>query len=127
MEKTLALFVRHITYFGMVVFVIIAALNKIGLQTTSLIAVLGAAGLAVGLALQGSLANFAAGIMLIIFKPFKAGDYIEAGGTSGIVQEVRIFNTILITLDNKRVFVPNSKVTETILLITQGWANAEWI
>ena len=78
-EKTLASFVKHISYFGLLVFVIIAAISKIGIQTTSFIALIGAAGLAVGLALQGSLSNFAAGVMLIIFKPFKVGDFIETG------------------------------------------------
>lgn len=110
-EKTLSSFVKNIAYFGLMVFVIIAALNKLGVQTTSFIAIIGAAGLAVGLALQGSLANFAAGVILIIFKPFKVGDYIEAAGDSGIVQEIQIFNTVLTTLDNRRVILPNSKVT----------------
>ena len=110
-EKTLASFVRHIIYFGLMIFVIIAALNKLGVQTTSLIAMIGAAGLAVGLALQGSLANFAAGIVLIIFKPFKVGDFIEAAGATGNVQEIQIFNTILTTLDNRKVTLPNAKVT----------------
>ena len=88
----LARFVKNISYFGLLVFVIVAALNRLGLQTASLIAVLGAAGLAVGLALQGSLANFAAGIMLILFKPFKVDDFVEVGGTTGTVKEVHIFN-----------------------------------
>ena len=110
-EKTLASFVKHITYIGLLVFVIIATLNKLGVETTSLIAIIGAAGLAVGLALQGSLANFAAGIMLIVFKPFEVGDFIEAGGTLGTVEEVQIFNTILNHPDNRRIIVPNSKIT----------------
>jgi small conductance mechanosensitive channel len=110
-EKTLSSFTRHIIYFALLIIVIIAALNKLGVQTTSLIAVIGAAGLAVGLALQGSLANFAAGIMLVIFKPFKVGDLIEAGGALGVVKEIQIFNTILNTPDNKRIIVPNDKIT----------------
>ena len=110
-EKTLASFVEHITYVGLLIFVIIAALSKLGIQTTSLIAIIGAAGLAVGLALQGSLANFAAGVMLIIFKPFKTGDFIQAGGTMGTVQKIQIFNTILNAPDNRRIVVPNSKAT----------------
>ena len=110
-EKTLASFVKNISYVALFVFVIIAALGKLGIQTTSFIAVLGAAGLAVGLALQGSLANFAAGVMLILFKPFKIGDFIDAAGTMGTVKEIHIFNTILSTPDNRRVIVPNSKVT----------------
>ncbi len=110
-EKTLSSFVKNIAFFGMMVFVIIAALNKLGVQTTSLIAVIGAAGLAVGLALQGSLANFAAGIILILFKPFKVGDLIEGGGALGNVVEIQIFNTLLNTLDNRRVIIPNSNIT----------------
>ena len=110
-DKTLAGFVKNISYVGIMVFVIIAALNKLGLETTSMVAVIGAAGLAIGLALQGSLANFAAGVMLIIFKPFKAGDFIKAGGELGSVQEIQIFNTILNAPDNRRIVVPNSKVT----------------
>lgn len=110
-EKTLASFVKHIAYAILLVFVAIAALNKLGIQTTSFVAIIGAAGLAVGLALQGSLANFAAGVMLIIFKPFKVGDFIEAGGTLGTVVEIQIFNTILDHFDNRRIVVPNSKVT----------------
>ena len=110
-DEMLTGFIKNITYFGLLLVVIVAALNKLGLQTTSLIAVLGAAGLAIGLALQGSLANLAAGIMLIIFKPFKVGDFIEAAGTAGTVKEVHIFNTILHTLDNRKVIVPNAKLT----------------
>lgn len=110
-DEMLTGFIKNITYFGLLLVVIVAALNKLGLQTTSLIAVLGAAGLAIGLALQGSLANFAAGIMLIMFKPFKAGDFIEAAGTAGIVKKVHIFSTTLHTLDNRKVIVPNAKLT----------------
>ena len=111
MEKTIASFVKHISYIGLLVFVIIAALSKIGIETTSLIAMIGAAGLAVGLALQGSLANFAAGILLIIFKPFKVGDFVEAGGTVGTVKEIQIFCTVLDHFDNRRIVVPNAKIT----------------
>lgn len=110
-DKTLALFVRHLVYVAILAFVCIAAFHKLGVETTSMVAVIGAAGLAVGLALQGSLANFAAGVMLILFKPFGVGDYIEGGGTNGTVQEVQIFNTILTSPDNRKVIVPNSKLT----------------
>ncbi|MFC1666390.1 mechanosensitive ion channel family protein [Candidatus Omnitrophota bacterium] len=110
-EKTLASFVKNISYVGLMVFVVIAALGKLGIQTTSFIAVIGAAGLAVGLALQGSLSNFAAGVLLIIFKPFKVGDFIAVSGTMGTVVEIQIFNTILDHFDNRRIVVPNSKVT----------------
>ncbi|MBU0468135.1 MAG: mechanosensitive ion channel [Candidatus Omnitrophica bacterium] len=110
-EKTLASFVSHIVYFGLMVVVVIAALNKLGIQTASFIAIIGAAGLAIGLALQGSLSNFAAGVLLIIFKPFKVGDFIQAGGVMGTVDEVQIFNTVLNAPDNRRVIVPNAQVT----------------
>ncbi len=110
-EKTLAVFGKNIVHFTVLVFVIIAALNKIGVETNSFLAIIGAAGLAVGLALQGSLSNFAAGVMMIIFKPFSLEDYIEAGGAEGTVTEIQIFNTIITTKDNKRVIVPNAKIT----------------
>ena len=110
-DKTLIPFVKNITYFALLVFVVIIALGKLGIQTTSFVAVIGAAGLAVGLALQGSLANFAAGVMLIIFKPFSVGDNIEAGGAAGTVQEIQIFSTIVLSPDNKKIIVPNAKIT----------------
>jgi len=103
-------FVANFTYILLMVFVVLAALGKVGVQTTSFIAVIGAAGLAIGLALQGSLANFAAGFLMIIFRPFKKGDYVEAGGTAGVVDEIQVFTTILNTPDNRRVIVPNSKI-----------------
>lgn len=114
-DKTLALFIRHLVNVGMMAFVIIAAFNKLGIETTSVVAVIGAAGLAVGLALQGSLANFAAGVMLILFKPFSVGDAIEGGGTSGTVEEIQIFSTILTGPDNRKIVVPNSKLTGDII------------
>jgi len=110
-EKTLASFTKNITYVALMVFVVIAALGKLGVQTTSLIAVIGAAGLAVGLALQGSLSNFAAGVLLVIFKPFKVGDFIEAAGTVGTVKDIQIFCTVLDHFDNRRIVVPNAKIT----------------
>jgi small conductance mechanosensitive channel len=110
-EETLTRFVVSFTRIALMVFIIIAALGTLGVQTASFVAVIGAAGLAIGLALHGSLANFASGVMLVIFRQFKAGDYVEAGGTSGTVEAVQIFNTILKTPDNKTVIVPNSKIT----------------
>jgi len=110
-DVTLVAFVKNIVYVVLLLFVAIAALGKLGVQTTSFVAVIGAAGLAVGLALQGSLANFAAGVLLIIFKPFKAGDFIEAGGALGAVQEVQIFNTVVSSPDNRRIIIPNAKIT----------------
>ena len=109
-DPTIVSFVGHLTYIGLLTFVVIAALAQLGIQTTSFIAVIGAAGLAIGLALQGSLANFAAGFLMIIFKPFKAGDYIEGGGAAGIVEKIEVFTTTLTTLDNKVVIIPNAKM-----------------
>lgn len=111
MDATLAKFIKHLAHGAFMAFVIIAALSKIGVQTTSLVAIIGAAGLAVGLALQGSLSNFAAGVMLILFKPFKVGDTIDAGGAAGTVEEIQIFNTVINAPDNCRIIVPNSKIT----------------
>jgi small conductance mechanosensitive channel len=110
-DETLVSFFGHLTYFTLLAFIIIAALNQLGIQTTSFIAILGAAGLAVGLALQGSLANFAAGVLMIIFRPFRVGDYVEGGGTAGIVEEIQIFTTKLRTPDNKSIIIPNAKIT----------------
>lgn len=110
-DKTLATFGKHLAFYGVMTFVCIAALNKLGVETSSFIAVVGAASLAVGLALQGSLANFASGVLLILFQPFKVGEIVDAGGAQGRVEEIQIFNTIIITADNKRVIVPNSKIT----------------
>jgi small conductance mechanosensitive channel len=111
MEETITKFIGNLTYVVLLVFVILAALSQIGIQTTSFIAILGAAGLAIGLALQGSLANFAAGFLMIVFRPFRVGDYIEGGGTAGTVEEIEIFTTTLRTPDNKTVIVPNAKMT----------------
>jgi small conductance mechanosensitive channel len=110
-NKTLASFAKTIAYYGMLAFVFLAALNKLGIETTSFIAIIGAAGLAVGLALQGTLANFAAGVMMIIFEPFQIGDFVEAGGAAGTVEEIQIFSTIFKSTDNKKVIVPNAKIT----------------
>jgi len=110
-DVTLSKFVINISKIALMTFIIISALGALGVQTASFIAIIGAAGLAVGFALQGSLANFASGVMLIIFRPFKGGDYVEAGGTSGSVESIQIFNTTLKTPDNKMVIVPNSQIT----------------
>ena len=110
-DKTLAIFARNIAYATLLAFVAIAALNKLGVETNAFMAIIGAAGLAVGLALQGSLSNFAAGVMMIIFRPFGLDDYVEAGGAEGLVKEIQIFSTIIITKDKKKVIVPNAKIT----------------
>ena len=109
-DSTLVGFFSGLLYGALAVFVVIAAISKLGVQTTSFVAVVGAAGLAVGLALQGSLSNFASGVLLIIFKPFKAGDFVKAGGEAGIVVEVGILTTELRTPDNVKIILPNSGV-----------------
>ena len=111
MDETLVSFISSVSHVAMMAFLIVIVLGQLGVQTASFIALLGAAGLAVGLALQGSLANFAAGVLLVIFKPFKVGDYIEAAGTAGEVEEIGIFTTGLKTPDNRGVIIPNSKIT----------------
>lgn len=110
-DPTLVSFIGNLTYFALLTFVILAALGQLGVQTTSFIAVLGAAGLAIGLALQGSLANFAAGVLMIIFRPFKVGDVITGAGVTGAVEEIQIFTTQLKTPDNQTIIVPNAKLT----------------
>lgn len=112
LEETLVGFACNIIRMGMLALVVITAIQKLGVPTTSFVAVIGAAGLAVGFALQGSLGNFAAGVMLIIFRPFKVGDFVEAGGTSGIIEEIAVFATTMRTGDNKRIIVPNSNITD---------------
>lgn len=115
-DVTLVAFVRSIVYIALLTFVVMAAIANLGIQTTSFIAVLGAAGFAIGLALQGSLGNFAAGVMLIIFRPFKAGDFVEAAGISGVVEEIKIFTTTLRTGDNKTIIVPNASITSSTIV-----------
>ncbi len=115
MDKILETFVANLAYWSIMIFVIIAAINQVGVQTTSLIAVMGAAGLAVGLALQGSLSNFAAGVLIVIFRPYRVGDWVEAAGISGSVEQVQILTTILKTGDNKQIIVPNSQIMGSII------------
>jgi small conductance mechanosensitive channel len=110
-DPTLISFVQHLCHIALLVFVVIAALKKLGVPMTEFTVIVGAAGLAIGFALQGSLANFAAGVMLIIFKPFKVGDFIEAAGKMGTVKEIQIFNTVLNSPDNVRIIIPNGQVT----------------
>ena len=103
-------FVKAIVNAVLMLFVIVASLDQLGIDTTSMVAILAAAGLAIGLSLQGSLQNFAAGVMLLVFRPFKAGDFIDAGGAMGTVKSISIFSTIMITPDNKEVIVPNGAI-----------------
>ena len=110
-DNMLIQFARSILYWALMLFVITAVLNRMGVKTDSFTAIIAAAGLAVGFALQDSLSNFASGVMLILFHPFRLGDFVEAGGTAGIVEEIQIFNTVLRTPDNKRIIVPNGNIT----------------
>ncbi|MGD8174685.1 mechanosensitive ion channel family protein [Marinimicrobium sp. ARAG 43.8] len=110
LDSILVEFVQMIAKVVLLIFVIVAALDKLGVNTASMIAVLGAAGLAIGLALQGSLQNFAAGFLLLVLRPFKAGDYVEAANTAGMVEKISIFSTTLRTPDNKEVTVPNGSI-----------------
>lgn len=109
-DHTLVPFLSGLVYWLVLAVVLVAVLGIVGIQTASLLAVLGAAGLAVGLALQGSLSNFASGVMLLIFRPFSVGDFIDAGGTTGAVESIGLFSTTLNTPDNVRVIMPNSVV-----------------
>ncbi len=115
MDETLTSFLGHITYYTLFLLVLIAAASQLGINTTSFLTIVGAAGLAVGLALKDSLSNFASGVMLILFRPFKVGDYVTAGGQSGTVESINIFNTILKTPDNQMVIVPNSSITTDVI------------
>ncbi len=110
-DNTVISFIGSLTYGLLVLVAFIAAISHLGFNTSSLVAIVGAAGLAIGLALQGSLSNFASGILLISFKPFKSGDFVEVAGTAGIVEEVHIFSTQLRTGDNKTVIIPNGSIT----------------
>ncbi len=110
MDEILTNFVGNMLYFALLIVVIIAALDQLGINTTSVMAIFAAAGLAVGLALKDSLSNFAAGVMLVFFKPFKAGDLIEAAGITGVVEQLRIFSTVMRTGDNREITIPNSHI-----------------
>jgi small conductance mechanosensitive channel len=110
-EPSLVGFAGSISYWAIILFTILSALARMGVQTTSIIAVLGAGSLAIGLALQGSLSNFAAGVLILLFRPYKIGDVVELAGALGTVEEIQIFNTILVTFDNKTIIVPNAQAT----------------
>jgi small conductance mechanosensitive channel len=114
-EKTLETFICNLVSMALLVVVVIAAIGQVGIQTTSFIAIFGAAGLAVGLALQGSLSNFASGVLIVLFRPYKVGDFVEAAGISGSVDQVQILTTVLKTGDNKQVIVPNSQIMNSII------------
>jgi len=110
-DSSLTAFIGNLVYAILLIFVIIAAVGKLGVQTTSFVAIIGAAGLAVGMALQGSLSNFAAGVMIILFKPFKVGESIIGAGITGKVHDIGVFSTIILTSDNRKIIVPNAKLS----------------
>jgi len=114
-------FTGNLSYFVILIFAILTALVKFGIPTTSFVAVLGAAGLAVGLALQGALSNFAAGVMILILRPFRIGDYIEGAGVAGIVKEIELFTTVLATVDNIKIMVPNAKLFGDVIKNISGY------
>ena len=109
-DNILVSFIASIINAVLMLFVVIAALDRLGVETTSLIALIGAAGLAIGLALQGTLQNLASGVMLIIFRPFSDGDFVEAGGVSGVVEKIGIFTTTMRTGDNREIIIPNGEI-----------------
>lgn len=111
LDETLISFFKNIMYYALLIVVILTALEQVGVQTTSFLAILGAAGLAVGLALKDSLSNFASGVMIVFFKPFKIGDTVTAGGVTGTVTEIHLFNTEFKTGDNQKILVPNASIT----------------
>jgi small conductance mechanosensitive channel len=114
-DPILVSFVSSLMQCALMAFVIIAAITKLGVQTASLVALIGAAGLAVGLAMQGSLANFAAGVLIVLFRPYKVGDWVEVAGVSGSVVQVQVLTTILNTGDNKQVIIPNGQIMDSII------------
>ena len=114
-DKTLESFVCNLASMVLLTFVIIASVSALGIQTTSFIAVIGAAGLAVGLALQGSLSNFASGVLIVMFRPYKVGDWVEAAGVAGTIVEVQILTTVFKTGDNKSIIVPNGQVMNSVI------------
>jgi len=109
-DDTLSGFLNSVIYGILLVVVVLAALGQVGVETTSFIAILGAVGLAVGLAFQSTLSNISAGVMIVIFKPIKVGEFVEAGGASGVVEEINIFNTVMKTGDNKTIIISNSNI-----------------
>ncbi len=120
-DESIVSFVRSLVYVLIMVFTVVAALAKFGVQTASFVAILGAAGFAIGFALQGSLGNFAAGILILVFHPYRVGDFIDAAGVAGSVKEIRLFNTVLATPDNIKVIVPNGKIYGDVIKNITGY------
>ena len=110
-DESLAKFTGHLVYYSILVFAVVGALDRLGVATASLIAVVGAVGLAIGLALQGSLSNFAAGVLIILFHPYRVGDLVEVSGEFGTVEDIQIFNTVIKSPENKTIIIPNGQAT----------------
>jgi small conductance mechanosensitive channel len=120
-EPSIVSFVGNLTFALVLTFAVLAALAKFGIQTASFVAVLGAAGFAVGFALQGSLANFAAGVLILVLRPFRTGDFIDAAGVAGTVQEIQLFTTVLATPDNVKIMVPNGMIFGNVIKNISGY------
>ena len=114
-------FITQLAYVGILVFTVVATLSQFGVETTSFVAILGAAGFAIGFALQGALSNFAAGVLLLVLRPFKIGDFVEAGGVSGTVMDIQLFTSVLATPDNVKVMVPNAQVYGGVIRNYNGY------
>jgi small conductance mechanosensitive channel len=120
-DSSLSGFVGSLAYFGIMAFTVIAVIGRFGVQTASFVAILGAAGFAIGMALQGTLANFASGVMILLFRPFTTGDFIEAGGVIGSVKDIQIFSTTIATGDNIRITVPNGQLYGGVIKNYNGY------
>lgn len=116
-DSTLVRFLNNLVYAVLLLFIIVMALERVGVNTTSFAAIIGAAGLAIGLALQGSLANFAAGVMIIMLRHFKVGDRIEAGGAAGVVTDIQIFHSVLITPEGVKIILPNGSIVAGVIKV----------
>ncbi|HEX6384292.1 MAG TPA: mechanosensitive ion channel domain-containing protein [Anaerolineae bacterium] len=123
-DRTLVFFLGNVLYYVLLAIVFIAALSNIGIPTTSVVAILGATTLAIGLAMQDSLANLAAGVVIILLRPYQLGDYVEVGGAEGYVHDIKIFHTALTTRDNKVIYVPNSDVMDGNIV---NYSRREWV
>ena len=121
-DSSLIGFVGSLIFFAIMAFTVIAVIGRFGVQTATFVAILGAAGFAIGMALQGTLANFASGVMILLFRPFKEGDWIEAAGVSGAVREISIFSTVIGTGDNRKIIVPNGQAYDGVITNYNGYA-----
>ncbi|WP_445714838.1 mechanosensitive ion channel family protein [Flavobacterium sp.] len=115
-EVTLSTFIGNVIFWTLRILLFVTVISKLGIETSSFVAILGAAGLAIGLSLQGSLSNFAGGILIILFKPFRIGDFIEAQSVSGTVQDIKIFSTVITSPDNKQIVIPNAALSNGVII-----------